>query len=115
LSTINRTYVSIAIVGRPSVNTNRPVSTTSTRNRSKNTIANSGSDNNLSSAAKSSGNSRTSIGSASSHKHSGQPAQSVSTHPPQIDQKPIHKQVFCQSDRTEPYPKPDPTFSAGSS
>jgi len=69
LRTINLTYVSIAIVGRPSVNTNRPVSTTSRRHRSRKTIASSGSDNNPSKAARSAGSSFTSIGSASSHKH----------------------------------------------
>jgi len=63
LSTINRTYVSIAIVGRPSVSTNLPVSITSRRQRSRNTIDNSGSDNNPSNAAKSCGSSFTSIGS----------------------------------------------------
>jgi hypothetical protein len=63
-------YVSIAIVGRPSVNTARPVSTTSWRQRSNSTIISSGSASTASSAARSAGSSFTSIGSASSHNDS---------------------------------------------
>ena len=104
LSTINLTYVSIAIVGRPSVNTNRPVSTTSRRQRSNSTIISSGSANTRSNSARSPGNSRTSIGNASSHNDSGCPAQSISTQTPLDDQKPPHLQgiLTITPDGTDP-------------
>jgi hypothetical protein len=91
LSTINLTYVSSAIVGRPSVNTNRPVSRDSRCQRSTNGHNNSGSATNTSSAARSLGNSFTSTGNDSSHSDSGCGASNVSMHTP-LDQKPHHQQ-----------------------
>jgi hypothetical protein len=91
LSTINRTYISSAIVGRPSVSTSRPVSRNSCRQRSTNGHNNPGSDSNTSNAARSSGNSLTSIGKASSHRHSGCSAKSVSINSP-FDEKTHHQQ-----------------------
>src|ERR1019366_2409550 len=83
--------VSIAILGRPSVNTNRPVSRNSRRNRTKIGPSSRGSDNTRSSAARSSGSCLTSTGKDSSHKHSTRPDHSVSMHSP-LSQEPAHMQ-----------------------
>ena len=68
--TIRRTKLSIAIVGRPSLNTARRVCSTSRRKCSTIRPSNCGSDNKRSSAARSSGSSLTSTGKASSHNDS---------------------------------------------
>jgi hypothetical protein len=86
--------VSIAIVGRRSVNTARLSSITSRRKRSSTGINNSGSDSTRSSADRSSGSSLTSIGNASSHKHSTRSDQSISTRTPFSQKKPAHMQVI---------------------
>jgi hypothetical protein len=91
LSTINRTYVSIAIVGRPSVNTARPVCSNSRRQHRTAGHSNAGSDNSTSSAARSTGSSLTSTGNDSSHNDSVCGAQTVSISPP-FDQKTHHLQ-----------------------
>jgi hypothetical protein len=78
LSTINRMYVSIAIVGRPSVNTARPVCSNSRRQHCTTGHNNSGSHNSTSSAARSTGNSLTSTGNDSSHNDSACGAKTVS-------------------------------------
>jgi hypothetical protein len=106
--------VSIAIVGRPSVNTARLASTTSRRKRSRIGINSSGSDNTRSNAASSSGSSLTSTGSDSSHKHSARSDQSVSMHTP-FSQKPAHLQEILTATpdgKTLSHPL---GFSAGSS
>src|ERR1019366_9190932 len=100
--------LSIAIVGRPSLNTARPDSNTSWRKRSTIGPSNRGSDSNKSSAARSRGNSLTSTGNASSHKHSTCPADNVNI-PTPFDQKPAHLQdiLAIRPDRTSP---PTPYF-----
>jgi hypothetical protein len=91
LSTINRTKLSIAIVGRPSLKTSRPVSTNSERQRSTIGHNNSSSLNSTSIRARSSGNPSASTGNTTSHKHSDCSARSVNISSP-FDQKPAHMQ-----------------------
>ncbi len=83
--------VSIAIVGRPSVNTARFCSITSRRKRSTTGPNNPGSESNKSNAARSSGNSLTSTGKASSHNDSACPADNINI-PTPFNQKPTHLQ-----------------------
>jgi hypothetical protein len=71
---------------------------------SSNIINNSGSDNTASDAARSSGNSRTSIGNVSSHNDCGWPAQSVSTQTPLDDQHPTHLQAILTVTADGPTP-----------
>src|SRR5207302_8930732 len=85
------TYVSNPLVGLPSVTASRPVARNSWRQHSTNGHNIAGSDSNASSPARSSGNSLTSIGKASSHRHSGCSAKSVSMHSP-FDEKTHNQQ-----------------------
>ena len=106
-------YVSSAIVGRPSVNTNRPVSRNSCRQRSTNGHNNSGSASNTSNAARSSGNSFTSNGNDSSHNDSGCGANNVSMHTP-LTKKTHYQQGILGVTPDGKAPHNPITFSAGS-